>query len=196
MTSEEKAEAGPWEFDRYIDGEKMAEGGRIVNAASFEEAARKVVGLFRDRPKSVFVLRSGPSPKPEDKAAVEREEVARLIDPEAWEEYLLEDGRVDEEVASIFQDAYEASLTKADAILALLRGGRETTYTEFQLLTDPESHPILKAMLDLRMRAASSFTPEFSGQRFEDYDRALLACLEAARSVLISQISPNPQEVG
>lgn len=48
-----------------------------------------------------------------------REEVARKIDPEAWEEYLLEDGRVDEEVASIFQDAYEASLIKADAILSL-----------------------------------------------------------------------------
>ena len=48
-----------------------------------------------------------------------REEIARIIDPTAWEEYLLEDGRVDEEVASIFQDAYELSLAKADAIMAL-----------------------------------------------------------------------------
>lgn len=58
-----------------------------------------------------------------------REEVARLIDPEAWEEYLLEDGRVDEEVASIFQDAYETSLAKASQILSLLSvslgGGKE-----------------------------------------------------------------------
>lgn len=59
-----------------------------------------------------------------------REEVARKIDPEAWEEYLLEDGRVDEEVASIFQDAYEVSLVKADQVLRLFSaslGGREDT---------------------------------------------------------------------
>lgn len=67
--------------------------------------------------------------------------------------------------------------------------GEGEAYTEFQLLTDPESHPVLKAMLDLRMIAASSFTPEFSGQRFEDYDRALLACLDAVRKVLISSLA-------
>jgi Lar family restriction alleviation protein len=51
-----------------------------------------------------------------------REVVARIVDPEAWEEYLLEDGRVDPEVASIFQDAYEESLVKADAILSTIQG--------------------------------------------------------------------------
>lgn len=50
-----------------------------------------------------------------------REEIARIVDPEAWEEYLLEDGRVDQEVASIFEDAYELSLAKADAILTALK---------------------------------------------------------------------------
>lgn len=57
------------------------------------------------------------TPSPTD--IQERETIARIIDPEAWEEYLLEDGRVDQEVASIFQDAYETSLAKADQVLAL-----------------------------------------------------------------------------
>lgn len=52
-----------------------------------------------------------------------REQIARIIDPVAWEEYLLEDGRVDPEVASIFQEPYEDSLAKADQIIALSAEG-------------------------------------------------------------------------
>ena len=62
------------------------------------------------------------SPSPE-MGEISRETLARIIDPEAWEEYLLEDGRVDQEVASIFQEAYETSLAKADQILKLKENG-------------------------------------------------------------------------
>ncbi|MFZ2252643.1 MAG: hypothetical protein WAW13_00545 [Minisyncoccia bacterium] len=64
----------------------------------------------------------------------------------------------------------------------------------FRLLTDPESDPILKAMLDVRLRAASSFTPEFSGQRFEDYDRGLLDALKAAQQAMITALADRLEQ--
>ncbi len=59
----------------------------------------------------------------------------------------------------------------------------------FRLLTDPESDPVLKAMLGVRGRAASTFTPEFSGQRFSDYDRGLLDAFKAAQKALVDALS-------
>lgn len=47
-----------------------------------------------------------------------------------------------------------------------------------------ENHPVLEAILDKRKIAAATFTPEFSGQRFEDYDRGLLAAYHAAETAL------------
>lgn len=47
-----------------------------------------------------------------------------------------------------------------------------------------EDHPVLRAILDKRHQAACSFTPEFSGQRFEDYDRGLIAAYKAAEEAL------------
>lgn len=58
----------------------------------------------------------------------------------------------------------------------------------FRLLTNPESNPVLKAMLDVRGRAARSFTPEFSGQRFYDYDRGLIDAFKAAQQAMIDQL--------
>lgn len=58
----------------------------------------------------------------------------------------------------------------------------------FRLLTDPESDPILKAILAVRLKAAGTFTPEFSGQRGEDFDRGLLAAFEAARDAIIASL--------
>lgn len=49
---------------------------------------------------------------------------------------------------------------------------------------DERSDPILQAIMAVRQRAASKFTPEFSGQRGEDYDRAVLDCYEAVSRVL------------
>jgi hypothetical protein len=49
-----------------------------------------------------------------------------------------------------------------------------------------EDHPVLAAILAKRHIAASSFTPEFSGQRFEDYDRGLIDAYRAAEEALKS----------
>ena len=60
-----------------------------------------------------------------------REMVARIVDPEAWEESFLPDGTPDrDDIRAIFADAIEESLDKADAILSELAaspslGGQE-----------------------------------------------------------------------
>jgi hypothetical protein len=49
------------------------------------------------------------------------------------------------------------------------------------------NHPILAAILTVRRKAATSFTPEHMGQRGEDFDAGLLAAyqsVEAALSIL------------
>ncbi len=46
-----------------------------------------------------------------------REDVARIIDPEAWDEISADDN---EEAAAIFAEAWEVALAKADAILAMI----------------------------------------------------------------------------
>lgn len=48
-----------------------------------------------------------------------REKVARVIDPEAYDEVTAEDN---DDGAAIFADAWEDALTKADAILNLIGG--------------------------------------------------------------------------
>ena len=47
------------------------------------------------------------------------EQIARMIDPTAFEEYYLEDGRVDVEVANIFEDAVIDAREKAQSIASL-----------------------------------------------------------------------------
>lgn len=74
-----EGEATGWSFDRYVDGQLMAEGGHISHAATFEEASKKVAGLFRNRPKSVFVLRSGPAPALSTPSPTSPE-IARLVE--------------------------------------------------------------------------------------------------------------------
>ncbi len=66
----------------------------------------------------------------------------------------------------------------------------EADLSEFRLRAEPESHPILKAMIDVRHRTAGTFTPEHSGQRGEDFDRGLLAAFNAARDALIAAPAP------
>ena len=45
-----------WKFDRYREGNKMAEGGR-VHALTFVEAETKVKKLFHNDPRETFKLR-------------------------------------------------------------------------------------------------------------------------------------------
>lgn len=66
--------------------------------------------------------------------------------------------------------------------------GRGPVGGALRLQTDPESDPVLKAIIDVRHKAAATFTPAFSGQRFEDFDRGLLAAFEAARAAMIATL--------
>lgn len=61
----------------------------------------------------------------------------------------------------------------------------------FEGIRIDEDHPVLRAILDKRGEAARSFTPEFSGQRFEDYDRGLLAAYHAAEAALKAERKPH-----
>lgn len=47
-----------------------------------------------------------------------------------------------------------------------------------------EDHPILSAILGVRRKAASNFSPEFSGSRGEAYDKAVLDCYKAVELAL------------
>lgn len=72
----------------------------------------------------------------------------------------------------------------------------EAKRQQLWLLTqDPESVPLLDAILALRRQACATFTPEFSGLRFEDYDRAILASFHAVRKVLEDQLKSATEEV-
>ena len=48
-----------------------------------------------------------------------------------------------------------------------------------------DQHPALEALVELRQQNCFNFAPEFSGQRFEDYDRALLAAYHTIRKGLL-----------
>lgn len=107
------------------EGEPVASiARRVLDATSQDIDGYWFVG-GEDPEELLAELATALDASPIRETEISREAVARIIDPEAWEEYLLEDGRVDEEVASIFRDAYETSLIKADAILNLAPvGGR------------------------------------------------------------------------
>ncbi|BBD98078.1 hypothetical protein SAMIE_1015790 [Sphingobium amiense] len=47
-----------------------------------------------------------------------------------------------------------------------------------------EDHPLLAPIIEKRARAAGNFSPEFSGQRGEDFDRGLLCAFEAVNGEL------------
>lgn len=50
-----------WVFDRYVDGQKKAEGCRITRAETLKEATEIAQALFReDAPRSEFRLRPAP----------------------------------------------------------------------------------------------------------------------------------------
>lgn len=47
-----------------------------------------------------------------------------------------------------------------------------------------ENHPVLSAILAVRHRAASNFTPEFSGAKGEAYDHGVMDCYKAVEAAL------------
>lgn len=47
-----------------------------------------------------------------------------------------------------------------------------------------EEHPVLAPIIAKRAHAAANFTPEFSGQRGQDFDRGLLCAFEAVNGAL------------
>ena len=46
-------------------------------------------------------------------------------------------------------------------------------------------HPALEALFALRQKNSFNFAPEFSGQRFSDYDRGLMAAYHVIRKGLL-----------
>jgi hypothetical protein len=78
-------------------------------------------------------------------------------------------------------------------ILASTQAGASLTaeqkagpFLRFPVLRPPysEDHPLLAPILDKRRQAAGDFTPEFSGQRFADFDRGLMCAYEVINGVL------------
>lgn len=49
---------------------------------------------------------------------------------------------------------------------------------------ESNDHPVMRAILDVRHKAAASFTPEFSGLRGGDYDRGVIDCYKAVQAAL------------
>lgn len=47
-----------------------------------------------------------------------------------------------------------------------------------------EGHPALQAILNVRHKAAGNFSPEFSGNRGQDYDRGVMDAYQAVYAVL------------
>lgn len=136
MTSEEKAEAllpcpNPWCGN-------VAATFPVNGAAGWRMACDCGVrtGAHPTKAEAVTAWNTRPSPNPEDKATVEREEVARLI-ADAWT-----DG------CEQFEEAVEAQqfryLKVADAILAFLRGGRKQSNRAFYRVGEfVEGRPVL-----------------------------------------------------
>lgn len=129
----------------------------------------------------------------------ERERIARIIDPEAWEEYLLEDGRVDQEVASIFQDAYELSLAKADAILAALSHKVEATGAENAQVAPPDggvlgrleevfklNGPLMRAIDEIVVRDATNFAARYAAGSSGSMNGALDYTAQRIREAVLS----------
>jgi hypothetical protein len=56
-----------------------------------------------------------------------------------------------------------------------------TDINEFNI----DQHPILEALIALRQKNSFNFAPEFSGQRFYDYDRGLMAAYNTIRKGLL-----------
>lgn len=72
----------------------------------------------------------------------------------------------------------------------------EQTPTAVMSLYEFEQTAIGKAITDLRGRTvASDFSPGYSGQRGQDFDRGLLAAATAVRAVLPSTPTPAPDAV-
>jgi hypothetical protein len=44
-----------------------------------------------------------------------------------------------------------------------------------------DQHPALVALVELRQKNCFNFEPEFSGQRFSDYDRGVMAAYNTIR---------------
>lgn len=55
-----------------------------------------------------------------------------------------------------------------------------TEVNEFNI----DQHPILEALIALRQKNCFNFAPEFSGQRFCDYDRGLMVMVMAAYNTI------------
>jgi hypothetical protein len=53
---------GAWWFDRYVDGKKMSGGAVVENAATLDDAMRKVATMFAQLPGSVLVPTDWPMP--------------------------------------------------------------------------------------------------------------------------------------
>lgn len=74
-------------------------------------------------PESLGVSQDEPKP-------LDREAVARIIDPEAWEETHADDN---DEAAAIFAEAWEDALSKADQIIGLTNGASPIGGTSHRL---------------------------------------------------------------
>ncbi|MEQ6332974.1 hypothetical protein [Sphingobium sp. MK2] len=55
-----------------------------------------------------------------------------------------------------------------------------------------EEHPVLAPIIAKRAHVAANFTPEFSGQRGQDFDRGLLCAFEAVNGALQKLTMENP----
>jgi hypothetical protein len=63
----------------------------------------------------------------------------------------------------------------------------------FEGIRIDHNHPILAAILTMRRKAATSFTPEHMGQRGEDFDAGLLAAYQAVEAALKAERNPHAE---
>lgn len=189
MTSEEKAEALlPCPF---CGGEAREWPATYdyttVGCAAGTHNCSVQPSVHTHRPDALAAWNTRPSPKPEDKAAVEREEVARVVDPVAWRRLDRNvhgyAGHVTHELRVAWVPELQDSLTKADAILALLRGG------------SPDGWKLVPTKATDRMleQAAFNLCAEFGVETIKPLGKIVAAAYE---ELVSAATSPNPQEVG
>lgn len=115
------------------------------------------------------------------------EQIARMIDPTAFEEYYLEDGRVDVEVANIFEDAVIGAREAAQSIASLFApleaevARRDAFIEEWKLLATTNAAQVkeleaenarLRASLQELSDAADQINGEIDKQIYDEMVRA------------------------